>query len=225
MRERVRKMISEGASERARVGGAILAWVTMTRDETRDLASRRFSSTRRQAIAISTMRHLLFILLPSATALRLVVTGAAGYLGAEVACMAASVQTRSGHSSVKTGHATEHLEGCRVLAVDDLSDPATAREVVPPGEVDAVIHAASVFRPKWSGDMEASSSPNIELAEQMVCACAAANARARFDLEHGRGARHRPAADAVFGRWQARVSVGVHHSRLEHGQQTRRPGL
>ena len=121
------------------------------------------------------MRHLLFILLPSATALRLVVTGAAGYLGAEVACMAAS----AGHevtAVVKTGQATEHLEGCRVLAVDDLSDPATAREVVPPGEVDAVIHAASVFR--RVGDMESELvTPNIELAEQMVCACAAANAR------------------------------------------------
>ena len=77
---------------------------------------------------------------------------------------------------VKTGQATEHLEGCRVLAVDDLSDPATAREVVPPGEVDAVIHAASVFR--RVGDMESELvTPNIELAEQMVCACAAANAR------------------------------------------------
>jgi nucleoside-diphosphate-sugar epimerase len=61
-----------------------------------------------------------------------------------------------------------------VLCVDDLAQPASARDAA--DNVDAVIHAASVFR--TCHDMEFQLvQPNLELAEQMVCACAASNAR------------------------------------------------
>ena len=121
--------------------------------------------------------NVLALLLPCATAaLRLVVTGAAGYLGAEIACLA-SEQGHHVTAVVKSGQSSSHLGACQqVLQVDDLREPATARAVVHE-DTDAVIHAASVFRNV--DDMETQLvAPNIELAEQMVCACAAANASA-----------------------------------------------
>ena len=122
----------------------------------------------------SVMILLLSLLSHSALAMRLVVTGAAGYLGAEIACLAAE-QGHQVTAVIKTGQLSAHLRSCKVLAVDDLADPATARDVVAE-DTEAVIHAASVFR--RVSDMESELvAPNIALAEQMVCACAASGAR------------------------------------------------
>lgn len=64
--------------------------------------------------------------------------------------------------------------GFEVMEREDLSDAACAREAA--DGVDAVIHTASVFRrcDDWEKELVV---PNIALAEQMVCACAAAGAR------------------------------------------------
>ena len=112
----------------------------------------------------------VLLLLHAAAALRIAVTGAAGYLGAEIACLARD----QGHhvvAVVKSGQRTSHLGQCaEVRSVDDLTDLAAARDIAE--GVDAVIHAASVFRK--CDDMEAELvAPNIALAESMVCACAA----------------------------------------------------
>ena len=117
---------------------------------------------------------LLSCTLVSVGALRLAVTGAAGYLGAEIACLAAA-QGHDVRAVVKDGQPTAHLSDCtEVMTVDDLCDLAVARDVAE--GMDAVVHAASVFRK--CDDMELELvQPNIELAEQMVCACAAFNAR------------------------------------------------
>ena len=93
------------------------------------------------------------------SALRLAVTGAAGYLGAEVACRAAS-QGHQVRAIVKEGQPSSHLLGCNeVLQVDDLSDMAVAREIAE--GMDAVVHTASVFRP--CDDME------TELVQPNIC--------------------------------------------------------
>ena len=124
-----------------------------------------------------TRRHLQFLalaVLHAATALRIAVTGAAGYLGAEIACMATS-QGHSVRAVVKEGQCTAHLAECaEIRRVDDLCDLAVARDIA--DGVDAVIHAASVFRK--CDDMELDLvTPNIALAEAMVCACAAFDTR------------------------------------------------
>eukprot|EP00967_Tisochrysis_lutea_P136406 scaffold243338_cov31-Tisochrysis_lutea.AAC.3 len=117
---------------------------------------------------------LLAGLVPApAAALRLAVTGANGYLGNEIVCRA----FEQGHSVRAVLRSTK---GCtlppevEVMQVEDLSDPAAAREAA--DGVDAVIHTASVFRKcdDWEAELV---GPNIALAEQMVCACAAAGAR------------------------------------------------
>lgn len=123
---------------------------------------------------LSPAKLFIVLTLTPTTALRLAVTGAAGYLGAEIACLAAE-QGHQVRAVVKHGQAVAHLSGCsEVLEVDDLCDGAVVRDVC--DGVDAVLHAASVFR--RCDDMETELvQPNIELAEQMVCGCASANAR------------------------------------------------
>lgn len=121
--------------------------------------------------------RLLLLALPHALALRIAVTGAAGYLGAEVAHLA-SAQGHHVRAVVKDGQRTAHLSGCsEVRTVDDLCDLVEARGAAE--GMDAVIHTASVFRK--CGDMETELvRPNLLLAEQMVCACAAYGARLVF---------------------------------------------
>ena len=119
------------------------------------------------------MLAALLLLSHGAAALNVAVTGAAGYLGAEIACMAAA-QGHSVRAVIKEGQAVEHLKGCEVVKVEDLCDLAVARDVAE--GMDAVLHAASVFRK--CEDMEVDLvQPNIALAETMVCACAAHGAR------------------------------------------------
>ena len=118
------------------------------------------------------MRHVLLSLhFAVVSSLRLAVTGAGGYLGAEIACAAAE-QGHAVRAVVRPSHATDHLpDAVEIVVCDDLTDMAVAREVA--DGMDAVIHAASVFRK--CDDMDAELvRPNIALAEAMVCACAAA---------------------------------------------------
>ena len=119
---------------------------------------------------------LVLLHLPHIVALKLTVTGAAGYLGAEIACRAAE-QGHEVRAVVRPHSSTEHLSCAGItdiLTVEDLCQPSAARDAA--DGADAVIHAASVFQ--QCDDMEHELvRPNIELAEQMVCACAAANAR------------------------------------------------
>ena len=76
---------------------------------------------------MSTAASLL--LLPGVTAgLKLAVTGAAGYLGAEIACLA-SAQGHEVRAVVKEGQPTAHLSACsELMVVEDLCDLAVARE-------------------------------------------------------------------------------------------------
>mmetsp|Transcript_44827 Transcript_44827/g.74399 ORF Transcript_44827/g.74399 Transcript_44827/m.74399 type:complete len:333 (+) Transcript_44827:90-1088(+) len=116
-------------------------------------------------------------------ALRLAVTGAAGYLGAEIACLAAS-QGHYVRAVVKEGQHSNHLiagtlgqghQCCsEVLRVQDLCEFNAALAVAE--GMDAVLHAAAVFRK--CDDMERKLVlPNIRIAEQMVKACAACGSR------------------------------------------------
>ena len=118
----------------------------------------------------------LLYLIQAVGALRLAVTGAHGYLGSEI-CWAA---TSAGHEvrAIGRGGASTYAhrlpKGCEVLDLEDLTDAVIAREAA--DGVDAVIHTAGVFRA--CEDMESDLvRPNLLLAENMVAACAAANAR------------------------------------------------
>ena len=106
--------------------------------------------------------------------LRLAVTGANGYLGCEVVWQAVA-QGHTVRAVVRSGSQPHHLpDECEVMRVDDLTDAVSAREAA--DGVDAVIHTASVFQ--RCDDMEEELvKPNIALAEQMICACAASGAR------------------------------------------------
>ena len=117
---------------------------------------------------------LLWLRLAVVSPLRLAVTGAGGYLGAEIACAAAE-QGHAVRAVVRPSHAIDHLPASvEIVVCEDLTDMAVAREVA--DGMDVVIHAASVFRK--CDDMEAEMvRPNIALAESMVCACAAAGCR------------------------------------------------
>ena len=121
------------------------------------------------------MRLLLVLCVSRAVhGLNIAVTGAHGYLGAEICWLAAS----QGHSVRAIGRGTSFASilppSCRCVDLGDLTDPVAAREAAE--GMDAVIHTAGVF--KKCDDMESDLvQPNIALAEQMVCACAAANAR------------------------------------------------
>jgi dihydroflavonol-4-reductase len=117
---------------------------------------------------------VMIVIVPSSHALRLTVTGASGYLGAEIVAQAAA-QGHHVRAVLRDGSNTALLPPCvEVVEVDDLTNLAAAREVA--ADADAVIHTASVFRP--CDDMEEELvRPNILLAEAMVCACAAAGAR------------------------------------------------
>lgn len=118
---------------------------------------------------------VLSLLLHAAVALRLAVTGAAGYLGSEICWQAvqAGHEVRAVVRSAGTASAFLNMM-CEVFEADDLADAVQAREAA--DGVDVVIHTASVFRS--CADMETELvQPNMALAEQMVCACAAANAK------------------------------------------------
>jgi len=114
----------------------------------------------------------LFLVAP-ATALRIAVTGANGYLGNEVVWLAAE-QGHTVRAVLRRRSGCTLPTGVEVMKCEDLSDAVSAREAA--DGVDAVIHTASVFRRcnDWENELVA---PNIALAEQMVCACAAAGAR------------------------------------------------
>ena len=123
---------------------------------------------------VSRLRCILSLMLCSwsvARALKLGVTGAHGYLGAEVCWQA----VEQGHEVRAIGKHARHLPAqVELFEVDDLKDAVTARAAAE--GLDAVIHTASVFRS--CDDMEQELVlPNIALAEQMVCACAASGAR------------------------------------------------
>ena len=157
------------------------------------------------------MRRVFPLWLPLVSGLRLVVTGAGGYLGGEIACLAAS-QGHDVRAIVRPGQPTAHLVGCEIKTFDDLTDGAQAREAV--GEAaDAVIHAAGVFR--RVDDMQVDLvAPNIALAEQMVCACAAANARLVFTSSMA----------AVRGTGQAPTDVSGAYSVADWNSVSRRDG-
>ena len=120
------------------------------------------------------MPLLAMLLISSTAALRIAVTGAAGYLGSEVAWLAAS-QGHTVRAIVRTGSRPPHLPSeCEIVEFDDLTDAVSAREAA--DGVDALIHTASVFQ--RCDDMEEQLvKPNIALAEQAICACAASGAR------------------------------------------------
>ena len=123
--------------------------------------------------------------------LRLAVTGANGYLGCEVAWQAVA-QGHTVRAVVRSGSQPHHLPECEVMRVDDLTDAVSAREAA--DGVDAVIHTASVFQ--RCDDMEEELvKPNIALAEQMICACAASGARLVLtsSMAAVRGAKQPPA--------------------------------
>ena len=124
--------------------------------------------------------------------LRLAVTGATGYLGTEVAWQAVA-QGHTVRAVVRSGSQPHHLpDECEVMRVDDLTDAVSAREAA--DGVDAVIHTASVFQ--RCDDMEEELvKPNIALAEQMICACAASGARLVLtsSMAAVRGAKQPPA--------------------------------
>ena len=114
---------------------------------------------------------IILLLVQSTYGLRLGVTGAHGFLGTEIVCQAVS----QGHTVRAIGKPSPFLpSACEVLDLGDLTDMASARTAA--DGLDAIIHTASVFR--RCDDMEAQLvTPNIALAEAMVCACAAAGAR------------------------------------------------
>lgn len=93
---------------------------------------------------MSSLRALLVLAVSSTHAARLAVTGAHGYLGAEICWQAAL----AGHEvrAVGRGAALSSLlpPGCEILDLGDLTDPVAAREAA--DGMDAVIHTASVFR-------------------------------------------------------------------------------
>lgn len=97
------------------------------------------------------------------SALRIAVTGATGYLGAEVVCQAVA-QGHQVRAVLRSSEQPPFLPAeCELLQLDDLLDPASAREAA--DGMDVVIHTASVFRK--CDDMELELvRPNIELAEQ-----------------------------------------------------------
>lgn len=117
---------------------------------------------------------LMLSALSVVAALKLAVTGAGGYLGAEIAC-AAEEQGHEVRAVLRPNHSTKHLpSSAEIVVVEDLTDMVCAREVA--HGMDAVIHAASVFR-KCDDMEEGLVVPNIALAEAMACACAASNCR------------------------------------------------
>lgn len=113
----------------------------------------------------------ILALLNSAAGLNIAVTGAHGYLGAEICWQAAA----EGHSvravGRGSGFATLLPPSCDCMDLDDLTDPVMARQAA--DGMDVVIHTAGVFRKVDNMESEL-VSVNIELVEQMVCACAAA---------------------------------------------------
>ena len=117
----------------------------------------------------------LLLMLHAASALRLTVTGANGYLGHEI-CWQAVQKGHSVRAVVRSAdRASPFLQNlCEVMEADDLADAVQARAAAE--DCDAVIHTASVFQP--CDDMEQELVvPNLQLVEEMVCACAASNAR------------------------------------------------
>lgn len=135
---------------------------------------------------------MLALPIAAALGLRLAVTGATGFLGSEVAWQAVA-QGHTVRAVVRTGSQTHHLpDECEVMAVDDLTDAVSAREAA--DGVDAVIHTASVFR-RCDNMEEELVKPNILLAEQMICACAASGARLVLtsSMAAVRGAKQPPA--------------------------------
>ncbi len=121
---------------------------------------------------------LLLSLLHTASALHLTVTGAGGYLGAEIVWQAC----QSGHTvravARDAAAARKSLPSTvkEVLELD-LTDPAAMAAAAK--DTHAVIHAASVFR--RCDDMETQLvQPNLALAEEAVRACAASGAKLVF---------------------------------------------
>lgn len=110
-------------------------------------------------------------LLRAVAALNIAVTGAHGFLGAEICWQAAA----DGHSVRAVGRGSGFSAllppSCDCLDLGDLTDPVTARQAA--DGMDVVIHTAGVFRKVDDMDSEL-VSVNIALVEQMVCACAAA---------------------------------------------------
>jgi len=115
------------------------------------------------------------LLTMAASAIRITVTGAHGYLGSEICWQA----VQAGHdvrAVVRDAAIVNSFLSmcCEVMECDDLCDAVQARAAAE--GATAVIHTASVFRA--CADMENELvAPNILLFEQMVCACAAADAR------------------------------------------------
>ena len=135
----------------------------------------------------------------SASALRIGVTGAHGFLGNEVVWQA----TAQGHvvraivrERNRAGSAALPAT-CEQFEAPDLSDPAQARAAA--AGMDAIIHTASVF--KKCEDMEKELvQPNIALVKEMVHACKAADARLVLtsSMAAVRGAGQSPSAGPCY---------------------------
>lgn len=112
-----------------------------------------------------------------APSMRLTITGAAGYLGSEMCWQAVNMGHDVRAVMRDADQASPFQQLCCEIYEADLTDSVQAREAAE--GADAVIHTASIFR--LVADMEQDLvRPNIALAEEMVCACAAANARLVF---------------------------------------------
>ncbi|KAL1522998.1 hypothetical protein AB1Y20_017961 [Prymnesium parvum] len=121
------------------------------------------------------MAAVLLAAVASAAPTRLAVTGASGYLGAEIVWQAVA-QGHSVTAIVRDAAAAARVlpRGTRLLPMADLTEAAAAARAAE--GVDAVIHTASVFR--RCADMEAELVlPNLRMAEAMARACAASGAR------------------------------------------------